>query len=336
MSVAEILREYADHDAERTSPLTVALLVGAAADWDAGGITREVLAPYEADRPGSALPLRFTAALHRLVLTRQAPELALYYPTVDGTAPPQQAWPAARQALATHTPLVRKLVGLPCQTNEVGRAVPLLVGVLHIARRTGGTLRLLEIGASAGLNLLVDRYRYGAAYGPPDSPCRLPDPGLDVDVDLRIVDRAGCDPAPLDPTSEEGRLRLSASIWGDQTGRFARLSGALAVAARHRVPVDAAGAADWLRRQLPASHGPHEPATVVWHSVVRTYVDPPEWQQVEQLTARFGVWRLSYEPDASGSAHGVPLRVHGPGTHPDGDVLARGGGHGPPLTLSAR
>lgn len=73
---------------------------------------------------------------------------------------------------------------------------------------------------------------------------------------------------------------------------------------------------------------------MVWHSVMRTYVDPSEWQQVEQLTARLGVWRLSYEPDTSRSAHGVPLRVHGLGTHPDGDVLARGGGHGPPLTLS--
>jgi len=107
VSVAEVLREYAEHDAERTSPLTVALLAGAAADWDAGGITREVLAPYEEDRPGSALPLRFTAALHWLVLTRQARCLALYYPTVGGTAPPEQAWPAARQALARHLPLVR-------------------------------------------------------------------------------------------------------------------------------------------------------------------------------------------------------------------------------------
>lgn len=171
MSVAEVLREYADHDAERTSPLTVALLAGAAADWDAGGITREVLGPYQTDRSGSALPLRFTAALHRLVLTGEAPELAVYYASVGGTAPPRQAWPAARQALVTHTLTVRELVGLPCQTNEVGRAVPLLVGLLHIARRTGGPLRLLEIGASAGLSLLVDRYRYGDAYGPPDSPC---------------------------------------------------------------------------------------------------------------------------------------------------------------------
>lgn len=128
---------------------------------------------------------------------------------------------------------VRALVGLPCQTDAVGRAVPLLVGLLHISRRTGAPLRLLEIGAP-----------------------------------------------------------------------------------------------DWLRRRLPASHSRAEPATVLWHSVVRTYVDPSEWDQVKQLTARPGVWRLSYEPDTSGSAQGVALRVYGPGIHPDGDVLARGGGHG--------
>ncbi len=79
---------------------------------------------------------------------------------------------------------------------------------------------------------------------PPDSPCRLPDPGPAADADLRIVERAGCDPHPLDPTSGEGRLRLSASVWGDQVDRFARLQGALAVAGRGYVPVEAAGAAD--------------------------------------------------------------------------------------------
>jgi len=91
VSVSEVLAEYAGHHAKRGSPLTLALLQGAARDWDAGGVTREVLSPYENDPPGSALPLRFTAALHRLVLDRQAPELALHYPTAGGQAPPASA-----------------------------------------------------------------------------------------------------------------------------------------------------------------------------------------------------------------------------------------------------
>lgn len=83
-----------------------------------------MLEPYAVDGPGSALPLRFAAALRRLVLTGQAPELAAHYPTVGDTAPPGQAWPTARRVLEQHTTQVRELTGLPCQTKEVGRSLP--------------------------------------------------------------------------------------------------------------------------------------------------------------------------------------------------------------------
>ncbi|SDE69068.1 hypothetical protein SAMN05660485_01550 [Blastococcus fimeti] len=332
-TVAEILREHAEHEAERTSPLMQGLLLGAAEDWDAGGISSVVLEPYADDPPGSALPLRFAAALHRLVLTGQAPELAAHYPTVGGTDAPDLAWAPARRVLEQETARVRELTGLPCQTNEVGRTVPLLVGLAEVVRRTGGPVRLLEIGASAGLGLLFDRFRFGEAWGPRDSPCRLPAPGFVTDIpDLRITERAGCDLAPLDPADAEARLRLSSSIWGDQVDRFRRLRGALEVAASLHVPVERAGAAEWLARQLAVHPEGQAAVTVVWHSIVRAYVDADEWQQVEELTARPDVWRLSYEPDPGANPRGVPLRLHRPGTDPAGDVLAYGTGHGPPLS----
>jgi hypothetical protein len=335
-TIADVFREHAEHEAERRSPLMQALLLGTADDWDAGGISRTVLEPYAADPPGAALPLRFAAALHRLVLTGQAPELAAHYPTVGGTQAPELAWAPARRVLEREAAQVRELTAQRCQTNEVGRTVPLLVGLAEVVRRTGGPLRLLEIGASAGLNLLVDRFRFGEVWGPPDSPCRLPDPGVPLDLDgMRIVERAGCDPAPLDPGDDEARLRLSASVWGDQVDRFRRLRGALDVAGSHRVPVERAGAAEWLTQRLGAR--PAQPGVpVVWHSIVRAYVDPDEWRTVEELTARAGVWRLAYEPDPEPTARTVPLRLYGPGTDPGGDVLIRGTGHGPPLSLGDR
>lgn len=329
--LSAVFREYAGHEAERRSPLMVGLLEGAAADWEADGITRAVLGPHADDAPGSALPLRFAAALHRLVLTGQAAELATHYPTAGGTAAPGHAWPAARRTLEQRTAEMCELTGLPCQTNEVGRAVPLLIGLVEVARRTGAPLRLLEIGASAGLNLLLDRFRFGAAWGPADSPCRLPDPGVEPDG-VRIADRAGCDPAPLDPTDPEARLRLSASVWGDQVERLARLRGALAVAATSPEPaaVEKARAAEWLARRL-ATRADDSSVPVVWHSITRAYVDPAEWQDVEELTAEHGVWRLSYEPDPGANPRGVPLRLYGPDADPSGEVLAYGTGHGPPM-----
>jgi hypothetical protein len=331
VTVADVLREHARHDAERRSALMRCLLEEAASDWEDGGAVREVLGPYAHEPAGAALPLRFAAALHRLVLTGQAPELAAHYATAGGTASPGQAWPAARRAIAEHAEQLRTLIGLPCQTNEVGRAVLLLIGLSEIFRRTGRPVKLLEIGASAGLNLLVDRFRYGPAYGPVDSPCVLPDPGMAIDSRLRIASRAGCDPAPLDPTTDEGRLRLRSSVWGDQPARMQRLQGALAVASQSRVPVDEAGAVEWLAQGLPARADDEEAVPVVWHSIVRTYVDPEEWAHVQELASRPGVWRLAYEPDPDHSRGGIPLRLHGPRTDPAGEVLAYGTGHGPPV-----
>ncbi len=331
LTVADVFREHAGHEAEQRSALMSCLLEHAATDCDAGGVVADVLAPYAAEPVGAALPLRFAAALHRLVLTGQAPELAAHYPTAGGTAPPGQAWPAARRVLAEHREKLHALIALPCQTNEVGRALPLLIGLSEISRRTGRPVTLLELGASAGLNLLVDRFRYGRGYGPRDSPCVLPDPGMTIDPTLRIADRAGCDPAPLDPTSEEGRLRLRASIWGDQPDRMHRLQGALIVAAERRIPIEQAGAAEWLADRLPTHADRDDAVPVVWHSIVRTYVESAQWKRVLDLASRPGVWRLAYEPDPGGSKRPIPLRLHGPGTDPAGDILAYGTGHGPPV-----
>jgi hypothetical protein len=189
----------------------------------------------------------------------------------------------------------------------------------------------MEIGASAGLNLNVDRFRYADAYGPPESPCRLPDPGLPAGIALRIEERAGCDLHPLDINTTEGRLRLTASIWGDQIERAARLRAALTVAGQHRVKLDQAGAAIWLDRQL-AECDHAALVTVVWHSVVRPYVDPAEWMDIERLTASPGIWRLSLEPEI-GMDKAIPLRLYGPGIEPEGVMLAHCNPHGFPLTL---
>jgi len=254
------LREQARSCREYGSALTGALLEGAAADHAAGGVVADLLGPHADDPPGSVPALRLAGALHRLVLERQAPELALHYPSVGGTAPVEQVWPAAERACREHLERLRELVQHPVQTNEVGRAA-VLQGVLQMLP---GPLRLLEVGASAGLNLRCDRFAYvvgDQVLGDPDSPVRLEQPweGAHPSASAHLLrggvelsGRKGCDPRPIDPTTTEGRLTLTSYVWGDHLERLERLRGALAIAQQVPATVERLGALDFLTRELGA------------------------------------------------------------------------------------
>ena len=110
-------------------------------DAASGGPAWDVLRGHEADPTGSALALRFMGAVHRVVLQGRAPELARFYPSVDGTAA-GDPWPAFRSVLGQHAARLREDVTRPVQTNEVGRSAALLGGFLLVAGRTGLPLRV--------------------------------------------------------------------------------------------------------------------------------------------------------------------------------------------------
>jgi hypothetical protein len=263
---------------EMGSPLYTHLLDRTAEDVEQGGPGWQVLIAHLAPGRGGAIALRLMAAVHRLVLTGETPALAEYYPSVGGTADLARAWPAFRAVLAERGRSLDPLIANPCQTNEVGRSAPILFGFLEVAARSERPLRILEVGASAGLNLRLDQFHYGgggAAWGPADSPVDLvglwKEPPPHIDIELRVVERRGCDPRPLDPTAPDSQLALKSSIWADQIARFARLRGALALAGHIPATVDEASLEEWLPLRLT------EPrpgvATVVYHSVVDEYLE---------------------------------------------------------------
>lgn len=113
-----------------------------------------------------------------------------------------EGWPAAERACREHLDRLRELVQRPVQTNEVGRSA-VLYGVLLMLP---GPLRLLEVGASAGLNLRCDGYAYAvgdAVLGDPASPVRIEQPWTGAHplasespprAGVHLIGRKGCEP----------------------------------------------------------------------------------------------------------------------------------------------
>jgi hypothetical protein len=229
--------------------------------------------PGKPEAGADNLPLRLCGGLHALVRSGAAPSLAALYPPnplPDGN----RLRTALEPALRAHEDALLPWLDSAPQTNEVGRSAVLMAGLLTIAARFGQPMELLELGASAGLNMMLDSYSYdlgGRATGDPASPLRLApdwsgDPPSDAAVDIAV--RSGVDLLPMD-ASRDG-ARLLAYVWPDQPGRLRQLEAALALAAKNPPRVDCGDAAGWLDAKLaaPAAAGR---TRVVLHSVAFQY-----------------------------------------------------------------
>lgn len=223
-----------------------------------------------------ALPLRITGGVHHLWRKGLVPELA---PLFEDTGTAQSNADAMRGVFAKHDAALLPWLDGPPQTNEPGRSSTLMTGLLEIVARHGPKLEILEIGSSAGLNLLIDRYRIdlpGVSTGPANASVRLmpewrgsPPPALAPE----ITNIRGVDIAPVDATTEAGADRLLAYCWADHTQRIDRLGHALALLAAHPPQLDQGDAPDWLDTRLnqPQALGV---TRVLMHSIVWTYIAP--------------------------------------------------------------
>lgn len=319
------------------------LLEEMADDWEADGVTRELFEGWEDAEVRQVPQLRLLAGLFRIVLRGDAPQLAAFYPSLGGDADPEEAWAAVRPVLSSHVAELRASLSEAPQTNEPGRAVALLVGLSEAVRATGRRrVRLLEPGASAGLGLLVDRYRFvgdGWSAGPEGSPVTVPGCGAAgfVPEPFEVVERRGCDVAPVDVGTDRGADHLRSFVWPWMLERHARLDGAIAVARTHPVRVERARAAGWVARRL-AEPTPEDVLTVVWHSVTRMYWPLEESEAVaaavREARGRGVVAHVSLETpwEAWGSA-ATGLDPLLPRVELDGEVLGTADHHGPPVVL---
>ena len=290
------------------APIYGAICAALAAGLTQGSRTGARALDWAGEPTGDALPLRLIGGLHALVLAGADDALAAVF---AGRVTEAEAIAATLNGvLARHDAALLPWLDGPPQTNEPGRSAALMCGLIAVARRHGPQLELLEIGSSAGLNLLIDRYAFdlgGVRFGPADAPVTIrpewrgPQPPA---VPLDIVAVRGCDVAPLDATDPAAERRLAAYVWAEMPERLARLRGAIAMLRTQGVRLERGDAADWIRARLaePQAAGV---TRVLMHSVVWQYLPEPVAERVraamteagERATAERPLAWVQMEPD---------------------------------------
>jgi hypothetical protein len=181
--------------------------------WSDDPVAQMLVGP----NPSWDAPLRLAAGLHYLVLGGEA------------------GWD---DPLDAHRDFLHDFVATQAvQTNEVQRSWILLPLLLRVSQRTGSDVfDLVELGPSAGLNLVWDRYRYSyeaGAWGRYDAVLsfdgeeRRPVPGELLRLEPRVRGRIGIDRSPIDVTNEDGARLLRSFVWAGQEDRMRRLDQAI-------------------------------------------------------------------------------------------------------------
>ena len=233
------------------------------------------------DWPGEptadALPLRLVGGLHALVRAGNAPKLSQVF--AGSIADQDEIANILAEALATHDSELMPWLDHPPQTNEPARSGALMVGIARVAAQFGLRVEILEIGSSAGLNLLIDRYRFelgGVTFGSESAPVKIcpkwrgPSPQK---VQIEFAGVRGCDVSPIDVTDPDAVERLAAYVWADNLERLERVTRAVAMIAEKPVQLEKADAASWLETQLAKPQKP-DVARILMHSVVWQYLTP--------------------------------------------------------------
>jgi len=341
-SIPDQCRRQAGWCVSLGSPLYGDLLARCADAYEKGGALRTLLQPHENDSESSALPLRLMGSVHRLVLEAKANELARFYPSVGGNVDFGGAWIAFASTVEQHASSLRQLINNPVQTNDVGRSGSLLGGFGVIAERTRLPLRLLEIGASAGLNLCWDQYRYDwptGGWGNVSSAVRLEGVFVGevpfIPPAIKVIERAACDLSPIEIRNDTGKLTLLSYIWPDQQDRINRLKAAISMAGAVPYVVEKAHGGDWLPKRLEKFFD--RATTVVFHSLVWQYISESERESIARTIEEAGARASAHAPlawlrlEPNNKRFEIRLRLY-PGF--EEHLLATTGPHAPSVRWS--
>ncbi|MHA6723828.1 DUF2332 domain-containing protein [Sphingomonas sp. RS2018] len=294
------------------APVTAAICEALADALDRTTATGRAVLDWPGEPVADALALRLVGGLHAAYRSRALTDL------FDGEVTVARA----RAALAANDAALLPWLAGPPQTNEAGRSAGLMTGLLHLAERYGPRFEVLEVGSSAGINLLMDRYAFdlgGVRVGPDD-------PALTIRPDwrgpppppspIRIESIRGVDVSPVDLTDPAAAERLQAYVWIDAIERVERLAKAIAMVREHGVRLDRGDAADWVEARL-AEPQPAGVTRVLLHSVVWQYLGPERQERIRTAIHTAGARATPDRPlgwvmmEPNRDAHRHEVRVRG-------------------------
>ena len=238
-----------------------------------------------------AMPLRIAGGLHHLYRTDKEPGLALIY---RGHITDQSEVDVIIcDVVARYDAALLPWFDSPPQTNEAGRSANFVAALHWLASRVVPNFELNEIGSSAGMNLLIDRYCYdldGVVSGPDDAPVTIkpiwkghPPPADRFD----ITSVQGCDINPIDVSDDASADRLMAYIWPEMPERFKRMAAGIEMIRKNPVNLVQADAADFIEARLmtPQADGT---TRVLLHSIVWQYLPDDIQRRIETAMAIAG------------------------------------------------
>ncbi|KQM27649.1 MULTISPECIES: DUF2332 domain-containing protein [unclassified Sphingomonas] len=297
------------------SPFVAAILDAGERQLHRAPLTARRIDDWPGDPAADALAMRFNGALHALARRGDRPALSTLYATRTGDFDG-----VIGDTMAQADAFIADWMREPPQTNEVARSAAIMAALMTLRADVDLPVELLELGASAGLNLNLGRYAFdlgGVRVGDAASPVRItPEwrgrPPLARPVE--IVSARGVDLRPLivgDPAAQE---RLMAYVWADQPERAERLRHALAIAHAHPPRVERDDIAHWLPQALsrPAVAGT---CRVVVHAMSLQYCDAATHATVAEAlaTADTPIARIGFEWTEARDAVHLTLT-----TYPDG------------------
>ena len=277
------IKFQAEHCRRNDAPVTARIIEAQLALMQGGTKCGQRIANWPGLPLEDAMPLRLAGGLHHLLLTGDDDRLS---PVYRGAIIDQDIIDSIIVSVtADHDDQLLPWLDGPPQTNEAGRSASFMAGLLWLADKIGSRFELNEIGASAGINTMMERYHYdlkGVVAGPPDSPmqikpewCGLPPPKADI----AIVGICGCDQAPVDLSDPDAALRVKSYVWPENTDRLQRMDAAITLATEKRPDIARADALDWVQHRLstPQDAGV---VRVFNHSIVWQYIPDNRRRQI--------------------------------------------------------